>query len=260
MNDNIPETYKTDHAATLKRRVKWVCGIVAVAAASVIVILALSSVKGKEVKEVSAAKTPVKARRNHDGSLEGSINGHKWIDLGLPSGLKWAECNVGATLPEESGDYFAWGETRPKSDYSAVSSLTYKVPYESLLKNGIVDESGTLIKNHDAARTSWGGTWRMPTEEEFSELITSCKWTIASFNDVNGYLVTGPNKKSIFLPAASFRQNMSLDNVGEFGDYWSSSMIKDLSGVACSLGYSSKSFGQRRYARYAGRSVRPVTD
>lgn len=260
MNNNFPEISKKDPATKLKRRVKWVCCIVAVAAASVLAIMALSSIQGKEEKEVSAAKTPVKVRSNRDVSSEGSINGHKWIDLGLPSGLRWAECNVGATMPEESGEYFAWGETQPKSDYSAVSSLTYKVPYESLLKNGIVDESGTLTNKHDAARTSWGGTWRMPTEEEFTELINACEWTLASFNGVNGYLVTGPNAKSIFLPAASFRQNMNLDNVGEFGDYWSSSMIQDLSGVACSLGYSSKSFGQRRYARYAGRSVRPVTD
>ncbi len=260
MDNSFLKTSKTEPATSPRHRLKWVFVIAAAAIAGLIAIWALTSNSGKEMERDSAAKMPKNVRSNRDTSLEGSINGHKWIDLGLPSGLRWAEYNIGATLPEELGEYFAWGETQPKSDYSAVSSITYKVPYETLQKNGIVDESGTLTKNHDAAHTSWGGSWRMPTEDEFEELITACNWNFATFNGVNGYLVRGPNGKSIFLPAASFMQNTSIENVGEFGDYWSSSIIKDLAGVACSLGYSSKSFGRRRYARYAGRTIRPVTD
>ncbi len=190
----------------------------------------------------------------------GTINGHDWVDLGLESGVKWATTNVGADTPEENGDYFAWGETEPKSEYSTINSLTYKVSCRSLKKSGIVDDSGTLTSEYDAASTLWGEGWRMPTDNDFQELISECDWEFTSSNGVNGYLVTGPNKKSIFLPAAAFRQHTSIENLGEFGDYWSSTIVHELTGVSCSLGYSSKSYGRRRYARYAGRTIRPVTD
>ncbi|MDE5870770.1 MAG: hypothetical protein K2H22_02325 [Muribaculaceae bacterium] len=238
--------------STIKR---WLFGVAGVAILGVLALLLLPE-GGKETP------TPVKERKRPDRTevLKDTINGHEWVDLGLPSGLKWASCNVGASKPEEFGDYYAWGETEPKDDYSTINSLTYKVSFRALKKSGIVDESGILTKQHDAANAVWGGTWRMPTDEEYQELISSCKWIFASFNGVNGYLVTGPNEKNIFLPAAAFRQDMTIENVGEFGDYWSATIVKELSGVSCSLGYSSKSYGRRRYARYAGRTIRAVTD
>ncbi len=200
------------------------------------------------------------AREHKTVGPNGTINGHDWIDLGLPSGLKWATCNVGASSPEEGGDYFAWGETEPKSEYTTINSLTYKVSLRSLKKSGIIDESGTLTKANDVASVLWGNEWRTPTDDDFKELISECKWTFTSMNEVNGYLVTGPNQKSIFLPASAFQQNTTIENLGEFGDYWSSTIVKELTGVSCSLGYSSKSYGRRRYARYVGRTIRPVTD
>ncbi len=236
---------------------KWLLGILAsVSILSIIIILVMPKDNGDDKEE-----DILKQHREHtSGSVTGTINGHDWVDLGLPSGLKWADCNVGADTPEGFGDYYAWGETATKSDYSSVSSLTYRVSLRSLKKSGIVDDSGTLTRKHDAASVLWGDTWRMPTDDEFLELITSCKWEFTALNGVNGYKVTGPNHQSIFLPAAAFRQNMKIDNLGEFGDYWSSTAVRDLSGVSCSLGYSSKSYGRRRYARYAGRTIRPVTE
>lgn len=195
-----------------------------------------------------------------EGPLTGTINGHEWIDLGLPSGIKWATCNVGANVAEEYGNYFGWGETEPKDNYSSINSLTYKVSLKKLKKAGIIDDSNTLTMEHDAANVHWGGTWRLPTDEEFGELISACKWNFASFNGVNGYLVTGPNEKNIFLPASAYQNGTTIENDGDFGDYWSSSLIEESNGVACSLGYSSKAFGRRRYARYVGRTVRPVTE
>lgn len=262
MDNNQPETEKTEPAKRKAGISRWIYGIGALLIACLLVIWLLpSSDKSSDKKQNDIPENrEIKTSKKRDGSLEDTINGHKCIDLGLPSGLRWAECNVGASDPIEFGDYFAWGETEPKSDYSAINSLTFKVPFQTLINSGIVDESGTLTKRHDVANTLWGDSWRMPTEDEFEELINTCTWNFTTFNGVNGYMVTGPNGKSIFLPAASFMQNTSIENVGEFGDYWSSSMIKDLSGVACSLGYSSKSYGRRRYARYAGRTIRPVTD
>lgn len=200
----------------------------------------------------------VKKRTNEE--LTGEINGHEWVDLGLPSGLKWAVCNVGASIPEEFGNYYSWGETEPKSEYTSINSLTYKVSFRQLKKSGIIDDSGTLTKEYDAASVNWGDEWRMPTIEEYGELIDECTWNFASFNGINGYLVTGPNKKNIFLPAAAFQQGSTIENIGNFGDYWSSSVVNELSGISHSLGYSSKSHGRRRYARYAGRTIRPVAD
>lgn len=237
---------------------KWVYRIAGIAIACFLVLLLMTGCNSGGENTTEKETHSVKSHNN--GQLTGTINGHEWIDLGLPSGLKWATCNVGASLPEELGDYYSWGETEPKSEYTSINSLTNKVSYRKLRNSGIIDNSGILTKEHDVASVNWGEPWRMPTIEDFSELIDECTWNFASFNGVNGYLVTGPNNKNIFLPAAGFIQNTTEVNIGDFGDYWSSSIVEDLSGIAHSLGYSSKSHGRRRYARYAGRTIRPVTD
>lgn len=228
-------------------------------AMSVALVLSFSiGCKKTESKSAEKDTTSTKIRKN--GPLTGEINGHQWIDLGLPSGVKWAACNVGATSAEEYGNYFSWGEKEPKDNYSSINSLTYKVSLRNLKKAGIIDDSLTLTKEHDAANAQWGGTWRLPTDEEFGELISKCNWSFATLNGVNGYLVIGPNEQSIFLPASAYQNGTTIENDGDFGDYWSSTLIEESNSVACSLGYSSKSFGRRRYARYVGRTVRPVSD
>ena len=126
-------------------------------------------------------------------------DGHEYVDLGLPSGLKWATCNIGARAPEASGDYFAWGEIKTKKSFSESGSLTYgKKKYS-------IEIAGN--SQLDAARANWGGSWRMPTKYECQELIDKCKWelvTVNCVNGVNGYKVTGPNGNNIFLPATGF--------------------------------------------------------
>ena len=128
------------------------------------------------------------------------------VDLGLPSGLKWAACNLGASRPEEYGDYYAWGETEPKEKYSWE---TYKFGTDFVLSKyvtdpayGAVDHKTLLDPEDDAAVVNLGGSWRMPTEAEYDELISKAIWTWTSRNGVSGYLVTGSNGNSIFLPAA----------------------------------------------------------
>ena len=148
------------------------------------------------------------------------INGYVFIDLGLPSGLKWATCNVGASSPEDYGDYFAWGETSTKSTYTASNSLTYGLSISELQSQGYIDGSGNLTSSHDAATANWGGSWRMPTREEQQELVDECtwKWTIMQ-SGKNGYKVTGPNGNHIFLSATGNRLGASLGNAGEFRIY-----------------------------------------
>lgn len=156
-------------------------------------------------------------------------NGHDYVDLGLPSGLKWATCNVGASKPEEYGDYFAWGETTAKTNYSWGA---YSYPNDGYAVHGKYERYGmeVLEVTEDAASANWGGLWRIPTKAEFDELLTNCSWTWKTPSDGyshNGYLVSATNGNSIFLPAAGYRDGTNLFNDGCGGNYWSSCLGTD---------------------------------
>ena len=158
-----------------------------------------------------------------------AVNGHDWVDLGLPSGLRWATCNVGSSTPEGYGDYFAWGETTTKETYTE-DNYTYS------------DNPTTLPPSADAATANWGAGWRMPTETECRELKNNCTVTWTTRNGVNGCLFTGPNGNSIFLPAAGRRGGSSLFNDGSYGDYWSSSLVSYNTDGAWILYFSSDGY------------------
>ncbi len=180
---------------------------------------------------------------NNDSDSENNkgLNGHKAVDLGLPSGLLWATCNVGAASPELSGYYFAWGETTPLS-----SNYTYS------------NNPTTLPLSADAAHVNWGGAWRMPTEREFDELLAYCSWLWVTQNEANGYKVTGQNGNSIFLPAAGYRDGSSLDYYGSRGYYWSSLLDTSYPSYAYYLYFDSSGYSWSNSGRYYGRSVRAV--
>ena len=197
-------------------------------------------------------------------TLDGPQTGnHEYVDLGLS--VKWATCNVGASKPEEYGDYFAWGETQPKTTYDW---RTYKwcngtcftqTKYCTDSYYGTVDNKTQLELNDDAARANWGGNWRMPTREERDELLNNCTWKWTTQNGVYGYKVTSKkNGNSIFLPAAGYRFVSSLYNVGSYGDYWSSSLYSGYPSDACNLDFGSDYVVRVSYTRYYGFSVRPV--
>ena len=186
--------------------------------------------------------------QNGSTSGSGTINGHEYVDLGLPSGLKWATCNVGAETPEDYGDYYAWGETSTKSEYTKENSLT----------NGksMSDISGNIT--YDVARTEWGSSWRLPTRSEFEKLRKKCKWIWTTQNGVWGCKVTGPNGNSIFLPAAGHRDGSSLDVAGYGGYYWSSRPYD--TGNAYFLNFDTFQHRTNWLNRDLGYSVRPVSE
>ena len=196
-----------------------------------------------------------------------------YVDLGLPSGLKWATCNVGATTPEGYGDYFAWGETAPYYNTPITDPLTWKEGKESGYawqsycgqssfqewSTAPYDANKILLLTKDAAHVNWEGDWRMPTKAEFEELRTKCEWTWTQKNGINGYEVKGPNDNTIFLPAADYRSDLLL--YGEYGQYWSSSLYEysDQNSAYC-LYFRSGHIddGGMRSHRCDGLSVRPV--
>ena len=182
--------------------------------------------------------------------IEGTTNGHSWVDLGLPSGKKWATCNVGATSPEEYGDYFAWGETTTKAEYREENSTTYGKTMNDISGNA----------QYDAATANWGGGWRMPTKEELNELRTKCTWTWTTQNGVNGYKVTGPSGANIFLPAAGGRNGSSLYGAGNYGLCWSSTPDDHDVNDAYLLYFYSSSHSMNNGLRNYGQSVRPVLE
>ena len=183
---------------------------------------------------------------------DGEIAGYYYVDLGLPSGVKWATCNVGASSPEDYGDYFAWGETSPKAEYTWENSVTFG--------DQMSDISGNA--QYDAATANWGGSWRMPTNDEMQELVDHCEWEWTEVNGVNGSRVIGPNGSCIFLPAAGARGGSSLYDDGDHGYYWSST--PDDGGddnSAFYLGFDNGYGLVFWYGnRYDGMTVRPISE
>ena len=175
----------------------------------------------------------------------GYTNGYGYVDLGLPSGTRWATCNVGASTPTAYGNYYAWGETTTKSSYTS-DNYTYS------------DNPTTLPSNRDAATANWGSGWRMPTYDELYELQSNCTVTRTTQSGVNGRLFTGPNGNSIFLPAAGYRFGSELVNAGSNGSCWSSSLYTGNTGSARGLYFTSAGCFMDSSNRYYGFTVRAV--
>ena len=183
------------------------------------------------------------------------------VDLGLS--VKWASFNLGAYKPEEAGNYYAWGEIEPKSYYDWSTYSWCNGSFEALTKYntnsdyGTVDNKTVLDLEDDAAHVTLGGNWRMPTEQELKELMTSCTWTWTTQNGINGQIATGANGNSIFLPAAGKHGIVGLTDTGSYGYYWSSSLHagpQSASGLILHSSYASIAIS----FRYCGFSVRPV--
>ena len=192
---------------------------------------------------------------------------HTYVDLGLPSGTLWATCNVGADLPEEYGDYFAWGETQPKDNFSWTNYQYCMGSFNTLTKycnnpdigyNGFTDDLTTLEPSDDAATANWGGDWRMPTEEEWQELYQNTTVTWTTRNGVNGRLFTASNGNSLFLPASGYCNESTPEATGIIGDYWTSSLDTDYPSGALSFFFNSSNYYISFCNRLYGRNVRAV--
>ena len=183
-----------------------------------------------------------------DDTSDGEETTHESVDLGLS--VKWATMNVGAASPEDYGNYYAWGETESKDTYSMTNSVTYEVEMDDVAGNA----------DYDAATANWGGTWRMPKSTEIDELVEECEWTWTTQDGVDGYLVTGTNGNSIFLPAGGYYYNSSLNSAGLRGLYWSSTPRSGSTTHAYDLNFDCDYYTMSSYSRNYGRSVRPVTE
>lgn len=204
-----------------------------------------------------------------------SISFHGYVDLGLPSGLLWATCNVGASSPEEYGDYFAWGETTPKDTYDwtnyqysmgSSNTLTKYCSNSNFGYNGFTDNLTTLLPEDDAATVNWGEDWRMPTRAEFEELYAKTSVTSKQLGGVSGELFTAANGASLFLPDAGYRTGSEFKYVGSGGLYRSSSLcaeIPDNAWNCCTdrvYGWSTPWHLVLPDARFMGLSVRAVRE
>ncbi len=192
----------------------------------------------------------------------GTEEGHEWVDLGLPSGVKWATCNVGASAPEGSGNYYSWAETSPKFDYSMgtyfmATNSPFGVTYNPF---HVGDIAGT---EYDAATENWGGKWQMPSRDDAQELIDNCTMEWTEKYGTYGCEFTGPNGNSIFLVAAGHRSSsQSAYGKGEYGSYWTSDCCKGNVGDAVYLYFQSNSTPRvcegSNYSKGGGRSVRAI--
>ena len=232
---------------------------------------------------------------DYDWGDIGGNSTHQYVDLGLS--VKWATCNVGASKPEEYGDYFAWGETEPYYNGDSQNPTSWKsgksdgynwvnTPYQTAntvdwsstrwtkylcsTTSSYKDPSATdadalktvLDPEDDAAHVNWGGSWRMPTRAEQDELRTNCTWTWTTINGIKGYKVqsnkSGYTDRWIFLPAAGCRNGTLLLSVGSYGLYWSSSLYAGSPYRAYYLSFGSGDVDWNYSYRYIGQSVRPV--
>ncbi len=202
-------------------------------------------------KEADEAMDSIEAINSKGANCRDTINGHECVDLGLS--VMWATCNVGASAPTEYGDYFAWGETKPKEEYTRENSLTFEKKLDSIAGN----------PKYDAATANWGGTWRLPTEDEIWELCAKCEIRKTTLEGIDGCTVIGPSGDSIFLPATGLYNGTSIDFDRLYGSYWSATPDEDYSGNASYLYlFCDDEFGglsTNWHSRHIGQSVRPVS-
>ena len=206
-------------------------------------------------KPTKASPKPKQSSKPAGASLCPDGNHPHMIDLGLPSGTKWACCNVGANKPEEYGGYYAWGETETKSTYSWSTYIHCDGTRESCHDIG-KDISGT---KYDVAHVKWGGSWVMPTGDQQDELRNNCTYKWTTVNGVEGGRFTSKkNGKSIFLPAAGYRYGSGLSDAGSGGFYWSSTQNPSNTNNAYNLNFYSGDVDWSGDSRYNGQGVRPV--
>lgn len=230
---------------------------------------------GEQAEPKDMPRGRVRAYRRECGSTstgdgDSIIDGHEGVDLGLPSGIIWATCNIGASTPEGYGDYFAWGEIsgymsgKTTFDWSSYKwcngSQSSMTKYCTSSSYGIVDNKSNLEPIDDASTMSWGGNWRTPTKNDFVELIENTENEWVEYNGKYGRKFTSKidASKWIFIPAAGGVGTESLVDIGSSGYYWSSSLYESISYAASILHFNNSQIYTNINARYYGRTIRAV--
>ena len=194
-------------------------------------------------------------------TTQGSTSGHEWVDLGLPSGTIWATCNIGANSPTEYGDYFAWGETQPKEEYTWGTYTYCEGTYKTQVKYNSEDCKTWLQTTDDAAYVNWSSKWQMPSKEQLEELLNENYTTIeqTTLEGVNGRIITSKfNNKSVFFPNAGCYSMNGFKDEGSCGHYWTRTLNSEYAWYShCLLSQPSNIISTYGY-RYPGKSVRPV--
>ena len=265
-NQTISATVEPSNATD--QRVTWSSSNTAVAMVSAAGLVTAIAAGSCTITCTAQDGSGVKATCSVTVTSGSDSDTHAYVDLGLPSGTLWATCNIGASKPEDYGDYFAWGETTGynsgKTDFDVDTykycngSLHSMTKYCTSSSYGTVDNKTELELADDAAYVNWGSQWRMPSYEQLTELRTECTWTWTTRNGVYGYEVKGTNGNSIFLPAAGRREDTWLYHPGSYGDYWSRTLETSDPSGACSLFFSLYDLNVDSDTRYFGQSVRPV--
>ena len=234
------------------------------AVAAMMLTLAMMIVAGCKPEEA-----PNNGGGNSGGNNgNGTINDYEYVDLSLPSGTLWATCNIGANTPEDYGDYFAWGETTPKTTYNwstykycnGGSHQLTKYCYDaSFGYHGFTDNLTVLQPSDDAATANWGNGWCMPTTDQWKELRDNTSYVWTTQNGVNGYLFEALNGVSLFLPAAGYRDDNELLGYRGYGYYWLNSLGDDDPDLAYRFHFDEYGWLESTIDRAYGRPVRPVT-
>lgn len=197
----------------------------------------------------------------------GDLNGHEYLDLALPSGTKWATCNIGATSPTGYGDYYAWGETSTKNNYEWSNYRYCNGDYMSLTKyccnsyngyDGIADNISILEPSDDAATVNWGAGWRTPTKAEIQELKDNCTVVPETRSGVKGWRYIAKNANEIFIPLAGYKQEYALLKSGSEGYYWTSCVGTDYSYYSWVIEMNELLVSDNAYDRAYGFTIRPV--
>lgn len=216
---------------------------------------------GKSINRTQSQKQPQKIKsivptvtevQPADSPVTGMMNGYEWVDLGLPSGTLWATCNVGAGEASQPGTLYAWGETAEKNSYTPDNSRHHT--------QDIDDFSGD--KTNDVATAKWGEGWRMPTKDEYDELLYYCNWKYVQKDGRWGSELTNPaNNRSIFLPATGYMDGTQLQNASGNGIYWTSTPRKDQWKNGAYMYQFGGALGEVSISeRSYGHAVRPVSD
>lgn len=173
-----------------------------------------------------------------------TVSNYEAVDLGLPSGTKWCNQNLGAKSESDAGFFYGWGELNTRSIYSQ-QDYTLELP--------------VMDSQHDVVTQLWGSTWSMPTETQMRELITQCTWSWTQRGSVYGYQVKGPNGKTIFLPSTGYRDGDTLYRPEDMGYYWTGTASRGGSQWAYNLHFGKNSHNVFGSSRFSGYCIRPVT-